>query len=85
MEDHHSIINWVFNGVALGTIVTSIVGLIPAFAAIVAATYYAVQVWESETVRRWRADRHRAKIAHLKAKLLALEAYDPSQDHGPKT
>ena len=74
MESHNSLISWTVNGVAIGTIVTSIVGLIPAFAAMVAAIYYAVQVWESETVRYWRESRRLKKIAALRAKILLLEA-----------
>jgi hypothetical protein len=85
MDGHNSVFNWLINGVAIGTIVTTLVGLMPAFAAMAAAIYYLIQAWESETVRRWRADRRRKQIETLKAKLLSLEAYDPSQDHGQKT
>ena len=74
MDQHNSILNWAINGVAIGTIITSIVGVIPALAALVAAIYYAVQVWESETVRQWRESRRLKKIAALRAKILLLEA-----------
>ena len=85
MDSHNTILNWTINGVAIGTIVSSIIGLIPALAAMVAAGYYAVQIWESETVRQWRADRRRKKIALLKARLLSLEATDPLLRPPPKT
>ena len=74
MDQHNTLINWTINGVAIGTIITSIMGVIPAMAALAAAIYYLVQVWESETVRQWRESRRLKKIASLRAKILLLEA-----------
>ena len=85
MESHNTVLNWTINGVAISAIVSSLVGFIPAMAALVAAGYYAVQIWESETVRQWRASRRAKKMASLRAKLQLLEASDPLLRPPPKT
>jgi hypothetical protein len=85
MDSHNTILNWTINGISIGAIVSSLLGFIPSIAALIAAGYYAVQIWESETLRRWRSGRRAKKIAALKAQLQSLEAHDPAVPLPPKT
>lgn len=73
MDQHNSITTWLSNILGAGTIITAIIGIMPALAAAVAMTWYAIQVYESRTVQAWVRERRVRKIAKLKARLLMLE------------
>lgn len=47
------IMNHSVDGVAAGAIVGSLLGYLPAFAALAAIVWYAIQVYESKTVQKW--------------------------------
>lgn len=78
MESHNTFGNWIINGISVSTIITAMLGFIPSIAALVAATYYAVQIWESETVKAWRKRRLRRKllVLHQRAGELELQLVD---------
>lgn len=69
----HSTFSWVGNSVALGAIVSTIVGLVPAVAALLALIWYIIQIYESETTKKWLAARKARKIIRLKIELAKLE------------
>lgn len=74
MEAHRdTIMTWIGNGVSLGAIVTSFMGLVPALAALVALLWYLVQIYESKTVQVWIAKRRLRQLARLKAAVMMLE------------
>jgi len=64
-------LNYAADGVAAGTIVMAFVGILPGIAALLAAIWYLVQIYESKTVQSW-LDRRR--IASRARKLAKLEA-----------
>lgn len=74
MESHReTILSWVGNGLSLGAIATTMLGLTPAVAAIVAIIWYSIQIYESATVQKWVAKRRLRRLARLKAEVLMLE------------
>lgn len=78
-DDHSTISQWLTNGVAGSAIITSILGIVPVFAALVALIWYLIQIYESLTVQRWLSLRRVRKLARLKARVLMMEA----QSHPP--
>ena len=73
--DHGNAINqWVGNIVSVGAIVGAFLGWIPYIGALVALCWYLIQIYESQTLQRWLANRRARKIAHLKSRILELEA-----------
>lgn len=64
--------------VAGGAIITTLLGYLPAAAAILGAVWYCVQIWESKTVQMWWSGRQlrskARKIAKLKAQKKVLVA-----------
>lgn len=71
-------LNYAADGVAAGTIVMTLVGVLPGIAAVLAAIWYLVQIYESKTVQGW-LDRRRIasrarKLAKLEAKKLVVLA-----------
>jgi hypothetical protein len=89
--NEHSVGTWITSLLSSGAIAAALLGHLPAVAAGVAAVWYFVQIWESATVQRWRANRRIRKLARLKARVVLLEAQDrastlPSsglRDEGP--
>lgn len=73
MDSNH-ITLWLGNTASLAAIVSAMLGWAPLFAAIVAAVWYLVQIYESATVQRYLASRRARKLARLKAQIVALEA-----------
>lgn len=71
--DQHNVSQWVGNVVSVSAIVTSALGWAPALAALVAMLWYAVQIYESETVRRWLAGRRLRRLAKLRVRVTMLE------------
>lgn len=88
MEEHHSFSQWISNIIGGGTIVATWVGFIPtvmaSIASIVALLWYAIQISESQTARRWLATRRARKLARLKARVLLLEAQSRTALPGPE-
>lgn len=64
---------WAGHVVSILTWLGTILGLLPAVAATVAIIWYAIEIWESRTVRAWVAKRHERKIMRLNARLAALQ------------
>lgn len=64
--------------VAGGAIVSTLLGYLPAFAAVLGVIWYAIQIWESKTVQEWNVRRVKRnkeiKIARLRAKQKVLVA-----------
>lgn len=58
---------------ALVAIGSSLVGWISPLAAIVALVWYAIQIWESRTIRSFVQARAQRRIMRLKAKLASLQ------------
>ena len=81
--DHESLNVWTGNILSAGAIVGTVLGWVPAVAAIVALVWYLIQISESETVRRWVATRRVRKIARLKARVLLMEAQNHPRLPGP--
>lgn len=75
---NHPVLNYTADGVAAGTVVMALVGILPGVAALLAAIWYLVQIYESKTVQDWlakRAIRRRAiRLQKLEAKKLILAA-----------
>ena len=57
-----------------GTILGALAGILPPAAALLAAAYYCIQIYESDTVKSWRQQRRLQRIAKLEAKTAALKA-----------
>lgn len=78
---HQKIIGHIFDTLSATAIIGTIVGALPAFAAIAGILWYGVQIWESKTVQkhvRRRRLRHRAaRMAALKTELKQLENPEP--------
>lgn len=72
----HEIYTRVASALSIGTIAGALIGVFPAVAAFVALLFYFIQIYESETVKHWLANRRKRKIAYLKARVAGLEAYD---------
>lgn len=69
-----SLDKWAGNIISVGAIFGSILGWLPGIAAFIAFVWYLIQIYESVTVQRWLAGRRLRKIAHLRAKIVVLEA-----------
>lgn len=80
MNGDNNILSWTGNLISVGAIATSIMGYAPAVAAIVALIWYAIQIYESQTVRQWIADRRARQLARLKARVVLLEARPRPKD-----
>jgi hypothetical protein len=64
---------WFGNIASASAIAGTLVGYFPAIAASVALVWYLIQIAESETVRRYLANRRTRRIAKLRAKLMVLD------------
>lgn len=84
MDDGHSISQWVGNGLGGAAIVTSLVGFLPAFAAMIALAWYLIQIYESKTVQHWLLMRRSRKLVRLKARVLMMEAQGKPPLQGPE-
>lgn len=87
--DQHPLNTWISSIIGTSAIAAALVGFLPSIAAGVAAIWYLIQIWESETVKRWRSQRRVVKLARLKARVIMLEAHDRAalppakKDDGP--
>lgn len=81
MNGDHTFATWIGNVVGGGTLIATLVGWLPGtitvIASLTALVWYFIQIAESETVRRWSANRRARKLAKLKARLLLLEGIPP--------
>lgn len=88
MNDPHSIQAWFGNTISGAAILATLAGWLPTVAAIVALIWYLIQIYESATVQRWLANRKHRRLAHLKARVIMLEAQGkpplPSPFDSPK-
>lgn len=86
MDDpSHTITNWFSNILGGTAVVATVAGLAPPIAAIIAAVWYLVQIYESATVQRWIALRRVRKLARLKARVLMLEVQSKPPLPGPES
>lgn len=76
MEGSHNISAWIGNAFSAGAIVGTLVGWLPAAAALVGLIWYLIQIYESQTAQRWLASRRARKIARLKQRLHTLQRPD---------
>lgn len=82
MQDH-SVSYWFGNAVSSAAIITAIMGILPAAAALVGLIYYLIQIYESTTVQHWFALRRIRKLARLKAQVMMIEARGKPPLPGP--
>ena len=75
MEDFNlpSVAGHSFSGLA---ILGSLVGWFPPIAVLLAIVWYVIQIYESNTVQKWRQARRVKKIATLKIEMARLEALE---------
>lgn len=91
MDSQHpfSVTSWIANTISGGTVIVSLLGLLPTILTVVASAvaliWYAIQISESETVKRWTALRKQRKIARLQAQLLSLVSHSHDEAVPPKT
>lgn len=57
---------------AAGALLASISGILPPIVALLGGIYWAIQIYESRTMKDWRQARRLQKIAKLEAKSLLL-------------
>lgn len=82
-DTNHTISHWIANATSGGLVVTTVMGWAPAAAALVGLVWYLIQIYESSTVQRWLAFRRSRKLAHLKARVLMMEAQSRPPLPGP--
>lgn len=73
MNDSNPVLFWLGNSASVGVIISTIVGWLPALAALIAVIWYLVQIYESKTVQRFLNDRLKQKLLHLHAEAAKLE------------
>lgn len=81
--DGNAINQWLGNIVSVAAVIGALAGWVAPIAAVVALIWYLIQIYESETVRRWAATRRARKLARLKARVLMLEAQSRRALPGP--
>ena len=75
-EGDPTVITAAGHALAPGILIASFAGFLPAVGALVAIIFYCIQIFESDTVQKWRHSRRLRKIAAAKVeldRLLALE------------
>ena len=87
MENSYDLSHWVGHIVSGAAILGNWSGMISGFAtsvaAIVAFSWYAVQLYESKSVQRFLTTRRERKIAALRVRLAQLEAQKLKEDSDP--
>jgi hypothetical protein len=87
MDDNHTVSNWVGNVVSGAAIGASWIGMIPTVMTVIASSvalvWYLIQIYESATVQRRIAQRRVRKLAHLKARVILMEAQGRPALPGP--
>lgn len=74
MNTDHNYLLWFTNLFGGSVILSTIAGIIPPLGAFVAIVWYSIQIYESATVKNWRAHRRMRKLARLKARVMMMEA-----------
>lgn len=84
MDEHlNYIAHWIGSIVSTGAVVGIIAGFLPPAAAIGALIWYYIQITESVSFRRWRAQRTARKLTHLRAQIAELEALHELEPEKP--
>jgi hypothetical protein len=73
MDEHYSFVQWIGHSVSLVAISGTVLGFLPAFAALLAVIWYAIEIYESPTVRRFIYARELRKLVRSRARTVALE------------
>ena len=76
-----SLDQWVGNVLSLGAIVGTVMGWLPAVAAVVALIWYVIQIVESKTFQRWYSRRRARKIKRLQEQVKMLQMRDAEKLH----
>lgn len=71
--DDINVTAWVGHSLSTTAIVGTLAGVFPPIAAVAAFIWYSLQIYESQTVKKFFARRRAHKIAKYKAKLIQLE------------
>ena len=75
---HQRAVSTVVDTISAGAIVGTLIGLLPAFAAIAGILWYAIQIWESKTVQKrvrvWKAKKRAARRAAIAFELGQLRS-----------
>lgn len=74
--DDYNITAWIGHSLSGAAILGTLAGWFPPIAAVVAFIWYSIQIWESDTVQKYRSRRRARKIARYKAALTHLEELD---------
>lgn len=81
---HQRTINTVVDTISAGAIIGTLIGLLPAFAALAGILWYAIQIWESKTVQKrvrlWRAKKRAARRAAIAFELGQLKGSADAED-----
>jgi hypothetical protein len=82
MENQFDVSHWTGHVISLLAIIGSIAGWLPAVAALAGFIWYAIQIYESQTVKDWVKRRHaravvraEIKLAKLRLKISPVAAY----------
>lgn len=62
----------IFSGLSVAAILGALAGLLPPIAALVGIIYYGILIYESQTMKSWRKNRHLRKLEKLRAKVAVL-------------
>lgn len=74
MDSQFDLSHWIGHAVSSIAVVGAILGILPAAAALAGLIWYAIQIWESNTVSRWRRTRAERRLTHHRAAIAKLEA-----------
>lgn len=85
MWNENPIVSWIGNGVSVGMIISSIVGWLPAAAALIGVIWYSIQIYESKTVQNWLENKLKRRLMYLHAEASRLELIlSEKNDHETK-
>jgi hypothetical protein len=68
----------VLNWATAAAVLSTLVGLLPPFVALLGGIYYIILIYESKTLKEWRQKRRERRLAILKAKIATIEAKTPA-------
>lgn len=78
-------LNWLGHSLSLGAIIGAMAGIFTPIAALVAASWYGVQLYESKTVQGLIRRRREHKIRMLRLRLAELEHVARDHEHSHKS
>lgn len=76
-----------FHTGAVASILGSLVGWLPPLAAVLAAIWYSIEIYESKTFQRIIVDRRARRVIRMRARILELEQLTvstPAPPHPPE-